>query len=76
MTLIELTLVNFLLLATLYIIGICLTAWIFSLFLRSGTQTKHAKMQTELMVKMAQRAGITPDEIEGVRNAAFPPVWY
>lgn len=59
--------------ACVYTIGLCITAWVFAKFFNAGKNTKYLRMQSHLLIRMAEKAGVTKDEIEGIINESFPP---
>lgn len=58
--------------ACVYALGLFITAWVFALVFNAARNTKYLKLQTNLMIKMAEKAGVTSDEIEGIVNDSFP----
>lgn len=53
------------------LVGIlAVVAWIFSWIFRPGKQIKLLSLQTNLLIKMAEKAGVSKDEIEGIVNSA------
>jgi hypothetical protein len=52
------------------ILGICFIAWIFSLFFGSSRLSKEARKQTMLLIKLAEKNGVSQDEIEDIIKSA------
>lgn len=62
-----------LLAAALCVIGLCITAWVFAKFFNAGKNTKYLRMQSHLLMRMAEKAGVSKEEIEGIILESFPP---
>ncbi len=54
------------------IIGTAIAAWIFALIFSMSKQVKIMQIQVGLLIQIAQKAGVTSDEIQGIINTSYP----
>ncbi len=57
------------------IIGFVVSLWLMYEIIKAGTMSKHIKselkMQTDLMAKIAQKAGVSEDDIKKILSPPF-----
>ena len=51
--------------------GVIIAAWIFALIFRTRRQRRLLQVQCGLLIKMAEKAGVSPDEVDKVIKGVY-----